>query len=168
MAEPSQAAVAISYLDKVKLFGSVLRCTASKHAVVQLPKEGQDANLTKDFAGSPLHRFKKPGSKNYANIYAPSATLHLSNIPAGTPEADIRDAFARESGSVAVAFKFFPKDPKMALIQFATIDESVAALLVSTALATLSTASNLRAQKMHNHQLNESAHLRVSFSKSQI
>ena len=28
-----------------------------------------------------LHRFKKAGSKNYQNIYPPSATLHLSNIP---------------------------------------------------------------------------------------
>lgn len=41
----------------------------------------QDAGLTKDYGSSPLHRFKKPGSKNYLNIYAPSATLHLSNIP---------------------------------------------------------------------------------------
>lgn len=41
----------------------------------------QDAGLTKDYSQSPLHRFKKPGSKNYLNIYPPSATLHLSNIP---------------------------------------------------------------------------------------
>lgn len=33
-----------------------------------------------DFSGSPLHRFKKPGSKNFQNIFPPSATLHLSNI----------------------------------------------------------------------------------------
>lgn len=55
---------------------------ASKHQAVQLPKEGQpDAGLTRDYAQNPLHRFKKPGSKNYQNIYPPSATLHLSNIP---------------------------------------------------------------------------------------
>lgn len=41
----------------------------------------QDAGLTKDYISSPLHRFKKPGSKNYQNIYPPSGTLHLSNIP---------------------------------------------------------------------------------------
>lgn len=35
----------------------------------------------RDYSQSPLHRFKKPGSKNYQNIYPPSATLHLSNIP---------------------------------------------------------------------------------------
>jgi polypyrimidine tract-binding protein 2 len=37
--------------------------------------------LTKDFTNSPLHRFKKPGSKNYNNIFPPGTVLHLSNIP---------------------------------------------------------------------------------------
>lgn len=37
-------------------------------------------SLRTDFSGSPLHRFKKPGSKNFQNIFPPSATLHLSNI----------------------------------------------------------------------------------------
>ena len=31
-----------------------------------MPKEGQEAaNLTQDYTNSPLHRFKKPGSKNF-------------------------------------------------------------------------------------------------------
>ena len=60
----------------------------------QLPKDGQpDAGLTKDYANSGLHRFKKPGSKNYQNIYPPSATLHLSNIPSQVEEEDLRKAF---------------------------------------------------------------------------
>ena len=73
---------ALTHLDKIKLWGKQLKIAHSKHAVVQLPKEGQpDAGLTKDFSNSPLHRFKKPNSKNFQNIYPPSATLHLSNIP---------------------------------------------------------------------------------------
>lgn len=73
---------AMSHLDKLKLYGKQIRVMASKHQTVQLPKEGQpDAGLTKDYTSSNLHRFKKPGSKNYQNIYPPSATLHLSNIP---------------------------------------------------------------------------------------
>lgn len=48
---------------------------------VLLSSLSQDAGLTKDFTNSPLHRFKKPGSKNFQNIYPPSAVLHLSNIP---------------------------------------------------------------------------------------
>ena len=72
----------MTHLDKIELWGKQLKVAPSKHSVVQLPKEGQpDAGLTKDFSNSPLHRFKKPNSKNFQNIYPPSATLHLSNIP---------------------------------------------------------------------------------------
>ena len=70
----------------------------------QLPKDGQpDAGLTKDYANSGLHRFKKPGSKNYQNIYPPSATLHLSNIPSGVEEDDLRKAFQNINISVQVS-----------------------------------------------------------------
>jgi len=74
--------VAMTHMDKLRVFGKQIRVMPSKHQTVQLPKEGQpDAGLTKDYSNSTLHRFKKPGSKNYQNIYPPSATLHLSNIP---------------------------------------------------------------------------------------
>lgn len=43
------------------------------------------------------------------------------------------------------------KDRKMALLQLPSVDEAVLALI-----------------KMHNHQLSDSNHLRVSFSKSNI
>jgi polypyrimidine tract-binding protein 2 len=74
--------LAMTHMDKLRVFGKQIRVMPSKHQTVQLPKEGQpDAGLTKDYSNSTLHRFKKPGSKNYQNIYPPSATLHLSNIP---------------------------------------------------------------------------------------
>lgn len=73
---------AMSHLNGHKLHGKSVRITLSKHQSVQLPREGQeDQGLTKDYGSSPLHRFKKPGSKNFQNIFPPSATLHLSNIP---------------------------------------------------------------------------------------
>merc|ERR1719273_258115 len=122
--------LAINHLDKCKLWGKVIRVMHSKHTTVQLPKDGQpDAGLTKDYGNSGLHRFKKPGSKNYQNIYPPSATLHLP----------------------VQAFKFFPKDRKMALVQLPSVEESITALV-----------------KLHNFQLSETSHLRVSFSKSTI
>ena len=124
---------------------------SSKHTSVQLPKDGQpDAGLTKDYTSSNLHRFKKPGSKNYSNIYPPSSTLHLSNIPSSVEEQDLKQAFETEGLNV-VAFKFFPKDRKMALVQLASVDDAVIALV-----------------KLHNYQLSETSHLRVSFSKSTI
>lgn len=76
------ASPAMSHLNGHKLHGKPVRITLSKHQNVQLPREGQeDQGLTKDYGNSPLHRFKKPGSKNFQNIFPPSATLHLSNIP---------------------------------------------------------------------------------------
>ena len=151
MAEPQQAMLAMNHLDKVKLWNKQIRVMPSKHTNVQLPKEGQpDAGLTKDYSTSSLHRFKKPGSKNYSNIYPPSATLHLSNIPSSVEEEDLRTAFGA-IGLTVTAFKFFPKDRKMALVQLASVDEAVTALV-----------------KLHNHQLSETSHLRVSFSKSTI
>ena len=41
------------------------------------------------------------------------------------------------------AFKFFPKDRKMALVQLPTVDEAITALV-----------------KLHNYQLSETSHLR--------
>ena len=135
----------------MKLWAKQIRVMPSKHTNVQLPKEGQpDAGLTKDYSSSALHRFKKPGSKNYSNIYPPSATLHLSNIPSSVEEDDLRNAF-NAIGLTVTAFKFFPKDRKMALVQLASVDEAITALV-----------------KLHNHQLSETSHLRVSFSKSTI
>ena len=55
-----------------------------------MPKEGQEAaNLTQDYTNSPLHRFKKPGSKNFQvtlvifikflNIFALFSVLNRNN-----------------------------------------------------------------------------------------
>ena len=142
----------MTYLDKVKLYGKQIKITASKHSCVQMPKEGQpDSGLTKDYTNSSLHRFKKPGSRNYQNIYPPSSTLHLSNIPLSSTEDDIKKSFEQVAGVQVINFKFFPKDRKMALIQLASIEDAVHALI-----------------KMHNYQLSDTNHLRVSFSKSSI
>ncbi|XP_060764996.1 polypyrimidine tract-binding protein 3 isoform X1 [Neoarius graeffei] len=151
MADATQAQLAMSHLNGQRLYGRVMRVTISKHQTVQLPREGQeDQGLTKDFSGSPLHRFKKPGSKNFQNIFPPSATLHLSNIPPSIADDMLKDLFAG-SGYTVKAFKFFQKDRKMALIQLGSVEEAIQALI-----------------DLHNYDLGENHHLRVSFSKSTI
>ncbi|XP_058027065.1 polypyrimidine tract-binding protein 3 isoform X1 [Ahaetulla prasina] len=151
MADATQAQLAMNHLNGQKLYGKALRITLSKHQTVQLPREGQeDQGLTKDYGNSPLHRFKKPGSKNFQNIFPPSATLHLSNIPPSITVDDLKNLFAG-TGCMVKAFKFFPKDRKMALIQLGTVEEAIQALT-----------------ELHNHDLGENHHLRVSFSKSTI
>ncbi|KFP05032.1 Polypyrimidine tract-binding protein 1, partial [Calypte anna] len=151
MTDGNQAQLAMSHLNGQKLLGKPIRITLSKHQTVQLPRDGQEDNgLTKDYGNSPLHRFKKPGSKNFQNIFPPSATLHLSNIPPSITEEDLKMLFSSNGGMVK-GFKFFQKDRKMALIQMGSVEEAIQSLI-----------------DLHNHDLGENHHLRVSFSKSTI
>ncbi|KAI6228196.1 Protein CBR-PTB-1 [Aphelenchoides besseyi] len=146
-AEPQQAQLAIQHLDKIRWHGKVVRVAPSKHTNVQMPKEDVQSNLTRDYQNSALHRFKKPGSKNYLNIYPPSSTLHLSNIPPSITEEFLKSAFI-EKGFNVKEFQFFQRDHKMALLQLDDVETAIDALIV-----------------MHNYRLAENAHLRVSFSK---
>ncbi|EDO26232.1 predicted protein, partial [Nematostella vectensis] len=138
---------AIGHLNGVRVFGKEMKVTNSKHTSVSLPKEGEDTNLTKDYMNSPLHRFKKPGSKNFQNIFPPSRTLHLSNIPESVTEEELTSMF-EDCGDVA-DFRFLPKDRKMAHLSMATTEEAIDALI-----------------KMHNYKISETHHLRVSFARS--
>lgn len=150
MSDNIQAQTALVNLNNMMLHGRQLRIVHSKHQQVQMPKDGQEAaKLTQDYSNSPLHRFKKPGSKNFQNLYPPSATLHLSNIPGEILEEDLREKFSR-CGTV-VEFRFFQKDRRMALLQMASVDEAIRALV-----------------KLHNDKLSETNHLRVSFSRTPI
>lgn len=45
MAEPSQAQHAITYLDRIRLFGKTIHVMASKHQIVQMPKEVHQVGL---------------------------------------------------------------------------------------------------------------------------
>ncbi|CAF3483134.1 unnamed protein product [Rotaria socialis] len=149
-ATSQQAAVGHQNLDHITMFGKQIRVSFSKHQFVQMPKDGaSDMGLTKDFTNSPLHRFKKPGSKNYNNIFPPGTVLHLSNIPTETSEDEIQKIFS-QYGTIK-RFKFFEKDRKMALIEMDTIEQAIAALI-----------------NTHNYRLADSMHLRVSFSKSKL
>uniref|UniRef100_A0AAQ4RXN1 RRM domain-containing protein n=1 Tax=Gasterosteus aculeatus aculeatus TaxID=481459 RepID=A0AAQ4RXN1_GASAC len=150
LSDGNQAQLAMSHLNGQKVFGKVMRVTLSKHQTVALPREGLDDQLlTKDFSGSPLHRFKKPGSKNFQNIFPPSATLHLSNVRDAVGEEDLRLLFSNSGGTVK-AFKFF-QDRKMALIQMTSVEEAIQTLM-----------------ELHNYDMGGNHHLKVSFSKSTI
>ncbi|XP_058269923.1 polypyrimidine tract-binding protein 2b isoform X2 [Hemibagrus wyckioides] len=150
MTDGNQAQLAMSHLNGQKMYGKIIRVTLSKHQTVQLPREGlDDQGLTKDFINSPLHRFKKPGSKNFQNIFPPSATLHLSNIPEKVDEEDLRLLFSNSGGTVK-AFKFF-QDRKMALLQMSTVEEAIQSLI-----------------DLHSYDMGRGHRLRVSFSKSTI
>jgi len=147
MADPQQAQQAITFLDKCKLWGNVLRVNTSKIQLIQMPRDGQqDSNLTKDFVNSPHHRFKGRSQKNY--IFPPTAVLRLYNV-ASIQEDEIRSMFSQYG--LVQGFKFFANDPKMALIQMSSCEEATLALM-----------------HLHNYQVGDNLHMRVSFSKSVI
>ncbi|KAM9428450.1 polypyrimidine tract-binding protein 2-like isoform 1-T1 [Salvelinus alpinus] len=155
MSDGNQAQLAMSHLNGQKMYGKIIRVALSKHQAVQLPREGlDDQGLTKDFTNSPLHRFKKPGSKNFQNIFPPSATLHLSNVPFGLDREDVTEEDLRllfsNAGGIVKAFKFF-QGHKMALLQMSTVEEAIQALM-----------------DLHNYDMGSNHHLKVSFSKSTI
>ncbi|XP_035643725.1 polypyrimidine tract-binding protein 2-like isoform X1 [Oncorhynchus keta] len=155
MSDGNQAQLAMSHLNGQKMHGKIIRVTLSKHQAVQLPREGlDDQGLTKDFTNSPLHRFKKPGSKNFQNIFPPSTTLHLSNVPFGLDREDVTEEDLRllfsNAGGIVKAFKFF-QGHKMALLQMSTVEEAIQALM-----------------DLHNYDMGSNHHLKVSFSKSTI
>ncbi|KAI6197017.1 Protein CBR-PTB-1 [Aphelenchoides besseyi] len=113
-AEPQQAQLAIQHLDKIRWHGKVVRVAPSKHTNVQMPKEDVQSNLTRDYQNSALHRFKKPGSKNYLNIYPPKF---------------LKSAFI-EKGFNVKEFQFFQRDHKMALLQLDDVETAIDALIV--------------------------------------
>jgi len=149
-ADATQSSTALQNLNNMTLYGQEMRVSRSKHDTVNMPKsEDEGKELTKDYTNSPLHRFKKPGSKNFQNIFPPIKTLHLSNIPESVTEEEIQEMFS-EHGTIS-NFRFFPKDRRMALIQLASVEESIVGLI-----------------KLHNRKMNETSHLRVSFAKTEM
>ncbi|CAL9687271.1 unnamed protein product [Knipowitschia caucasica] len=150
LCDPSQAQLAMSHLNGLKMYGNVIRVTMSKHQNVAQPQGNpDDSGLTKDFTNSQFHRFKKPGSRNFNNIFPPSATLHISNIQQDMSDDDLEALFCNGGGTVK-AVKFF-KDHTMALLQMATVEEATQALI-----------------DLHNYSVGGNQYLRVSFSKSTI
>ncbi|NXT51035.1 PTBP3 protein, partial [Pluvianellus socialis] len=151
MEDAAQAQLAISNLNGQRLYGRVLHATLSKHWTVKLPYLGQENHgLTKDYSNSPLHRFKNPGSRNLENIFPPSATLHLSNIPPSVTVDYLKNIFA-SAGSTVKDFRFLQNDRKMALIQLGCVEEALQALI-----------------ELHNYDLGDNHHLQISFSKCTI
>lgn len=93
------------FLNGQPLWSRTLKIAVSKFNTVQMPKEDTDVGLTKDYANNPLHRFRKPNSKNYNNIYSPNSVLHLSNIPTNISEEEVRIIFEAK-GYRVLNFKF--------------------------------------------------------------
>jgi len=158
---PYGSGVALQYLSRgCPLYGSTLSVSRSKHYNINTPRSDSGEFSTdgqfKDFHNSPLHRFKRAGSKNYNHICAPSKSLHVSNIPGSATEDDIRNLFGQYGDVQEVRF-FGNKtartndnqeiENKMAIVQLDNLDNAIQALV-----------------QVHGHMLN-GLEIKVTFSE---
>jgi len=146
-ASPQQAHLATLHLNRLPLYGKELNVSMSKHQDIQMPRGDQSpetASLTKDYSGSPVHRFKHRTTR-LKNISPPSQVLHISNLYDGCTEEELRKLFGQEQrGSPAV--QFFKNDRKMAHVKMDSVQDAAHALM-----------------KLHNYKLGDK-YMRISFS----
>ncbi|KAL7667945.1 hypothetical protein ACOME3_008668 [Neoechinorhynchus agilis] len=138
-----QAETALRLLDGISIFGRRMKISYSKHLNIQRVKDTDNPELTKDFEDSSLHRFKKPGSKNYMNIFPPNPSLHLSNLSDEVTEEEIKTLFSKY-GRVE-HFRFFENSNQMARITMDSIESACHALMAC-----------------HNYPMSKSRYLRMN------
>ncbi|GAA28121.2 Polypyrimidine tract-binding protein 1 [Clonorchis sinensis] len=160
LADCNQAQMAVNYLDKVPLYGKQMRCTLSKNMAVTIPVPGKDDSeasaeninqLNREYIGHRLHRFRRPNARYLQNLCAPSRVLHISNLPEQVTEDDLTDVFMRVGGLQVEAVKLVKTPKPMALVQLQDVEKAVTGLIA-----------------LHDYELVDNLHMRVSFSKSSI
>eukprot|EP00045_Choanoeca_perplexa_P002593 m.25431 g.25431 ORF g.25431 m.25431 type:complete len:531 (+) comp11598_c0_seq1:25-1617(+) len=141
---PQQAAMAVQHLNGIPLFGNNLRVSPSVFTHVGIPQTS-DGDNTKDYRTSPAHRFRTPGS--FKNVFGPSVVLHATRLPQTVTEDWVKEKF-KQYGFQVENVKFLPGTTKQALVQFGSVDVSVAALVA-----------------MHNQLVDDNKYLRLAFSR---
>jgi RNA recognition motif-containing protein len=125
----------------VRVFGHELRVALSKHNEVAGASKNDNAGerlLSRDYTNSLLHRFRVIGSKNYQNICAPNAVLHVSNLGPHVDEDAVRRIF--EAYGTVHMVRFLPSKNqnreateaqarRMALVRMDTVEAAVGALV---------------------------------------
>eukprot|EP00026_Physarum_polycephalum_P002718 Phypoly_transcript_02726.p1 GENE.Phypoly_transcript_02726~~Phypoly_transcript_02726.p1 ORF type:complete len:556 (+),score=101.07 Phypoly_transcript_02726:920-2587(+) len=152
LATPQQADTVIANLNGATMYGKPIRINYSKHATIMIPSNHpneENVQFTKEYVGSPLHRFRNPNMV-IKHICPPSSTLHVSSIPPAVAENELRDLFSQQGQVVNV--KFFMSEKRMALVQMENIPDATTALIA-----------------LHNYKFPDTnVPIRVSFAKSTI
>jgi len=150
LASGQQADYARQNLNGCPLYGQEIQVANSKHQTIQMPREAEGKELTRDFMGSEFHRYKKKTYINPKNVNLPSAVLHVANIHESVSEQELRELFQSASPNARVAVEFFKTNRSQAYIALGSVAEGVNALI-----------------NFHNFKVREYP-LRVSFSPKAI
>jgi hypothetical protein len=150
-ASEAQARIAKQNLNRCPLFGQLIQVNMSRHTQIQLPREEDGKELTKDFTNSEAHRFKNKHFINPKNINPPSQVLHVANIHESVTEEDLVKLFSvyQAQAPRPPLIEFFKTCRSMAYVGMNSVDEAVRALVA-----------------LHNYRLTYP--LRVSFSHKDI
>jgi len=103
---------------------------ASKNKEIAPPRPNSKSpsTLTKDYTNSPLHRYKRPGSRNERHICPPSPTLYVSNLPDDVNGDDLKAFFSQDDHKV-LSVRLFGDKKKMAFVNFSSTSEAISALI---------------------------------------
>jgi len=143
---PQQAQNAQMHLNRLHLYDKELLVSVSKHVEISMPRAEsaeEAAKLTKDFTGSPIHRFKN--GRIVKNINSPSQVLHVSSLAERCSEEQLRKLFGQYQSSPPVV-QFFKNNRQMAYVKMDSLPSALEALM-----------------GLHNYKLAE-RYIRVSFS----
>jgi len=102
----------------------------------------ESAQRTKDYSGSPIHRYKNGQMKN---VNAPSQVLHVSNLHDRASEEELRKLFGAEQSGTPVV-QFFKTNRKMAYVKMDSLQDAILALI-----------------RLHNNKIQD-RYMKVSFS----
>lgn len=152
-----QSNLAVTYLSKIRMFGSEIDVNFSKHSFIRPPipaSEGGDGK-TVDYEHSPMNRVS---AYNYGDFlkkaHAPSSTLHISNLSPSTT-SDTLSVHLSQAGEI-VGVKLFETDSSsnkakyMGLVQYSSVETAVEAMCL-----------------LHNSVV-DGHNIRLSFTKSKI
>jgi len=142
--DATQAGGAASFLNGQTIFGrSVSLVVSDRDTIDGSPLSGEAPDPlgephVRDWVGSPHNRFRRP--EQFRNVFRPSPTLHISNIPPGFTEARLQE-FIMSSGGARpdrVAWmdppggRFSVGAPRrVALVQFSSSSEALESMMMA-------------------------------------
>lgn len=135
----------VQFLNNFVLWGRSIRCNISKGSEVNMPHEGNPFAVEYGY-NHVMHRFKRPDARGLQYVAEPNPMLHVSSIPLGTQEEELKSYLAPFGDVLEVKFLQDSKY-RQALVTMQTVQNAVDALV-----------------GLHNREIAERCYLRVNFS----
>ena len=132
------ADIALSYLQNLFVFGSVLKFQYSRHPeIIGSSKansmSGDNSSLLVDYSKSLLNRFLKPDINAKNRLFAPSSVLHFFNCPLDITKEQLIALFQENGAEAPIAVKIFDKvgaSTKSGLLEWCSVSKAAEALML--------------------------------------